>query len=141
MRYRRRYGCRFLSATQRLMRRRKALSNDLGRSVHRYMERSVIWPNDGVTNHGATSAAFIHKDVTAICGHGDWAFALRPAIVANISSHSSRGTATSANCRMMERACRTVFAPILIIRSRRPVSDQSAMAAGNANLIGRAKDS
>jgi len=55
-------------------------------------------------------------------------------VVANISAQSARGTAMSANCKVMEQVCRTAFVPILINRSRRLVGDQWAIAVGKTSV-------
>ena len=105
-----------------------------GVSCHRYSEGSAFWLNDRVTNHGAAGATYIGDVESAVCIHGERALAFRPAIVASICVHRSRGTATSANCKVIERAWRIAFAPILIMRSRRLVRDQSAMDVGKTNV-------
>ena len=101
-----------------------------------YQKGSAVWRNDGMTKHSTAGASFIGKDRTAVCHHGACALVLRSEMFVSISLHSSHGTATSANCRMMERACLMTFAPILIIRSRRLVSDQSAIAFGTTRKFG-----
>jgi integrase len=47
-----------------------------GSSGPRGLEGSAYWPNDGATSHSAAGATFIGRDGTAVCDHGDWAFAL-----------------------------------------------------------------
>ena len=56
------------------------------------MQTSSFWLKLGVTNHGATVAPFIGRVGSAIYGHGDRAFAPRPAIVAK-HEHFVPGTA------------------------------------------------
>ena len=50
------------------------------------MEKFSFQLNVGVANLGTAGAVFIGKDETVICVHGARAFALSPAIVANLSA-------------------------------------------------------
>ena len=51
-----------------------------------------------------------------------------------IFSNSCRGTVTSAIWNVIDRPCRTTFAPIFTSRSRSVVIDHCAISAGSASV-------
>lgn len=64
----------------------------------------AVFLNFERTLASARSTPVITTMLNLAVDHGACAFALRPEMFASIWLHNSRGTATSANCRMIERA-------------------------------------
>src|SRR5271154_6705362 len=93
-------------------------------------KRLILLDFLGVRTHSSRHDDALHKPRSQ-AGHGR---GRSPSIILRISANNWLGTATSAIWKVTERACVTIFAPILTSFSRRLVSDQCLTASGNTSV-------